>query len=355
MNNNDRANKFAAPCKIDGELVGAGLGVIRQHDGKWYVYHPQCAHRAPEPSSHPRPPSTAHDGWHKRPMLSIDTETTGRDPATARIVSVGIVFPDGSERQWLIRTVDSIPPAAAEIHHITDEQLAASGVEPTPAFSEIGAILTDTIVNHTFIVAFNASYDLTLIYREFNRYNITQPDWSQLRVIDPWVLHYVADRTKQSRRLVDLAKKFKIIHNNAHTAVADARAARDLAYEIACCEPELAAKPPYYITAEQRSQRHRYEERRAKERGKTYVRGTVGWPIEDIPDKTRAVTPPRTGNTGKRWTDEEREQLRVAINQGLDWYVIAERHGRPVGGVWSQAQKYGYVPFDQEPPFERPE
>ena len=354
MSDNHRANKFAAPCKIDGKLVDAGQGVVRQYDGKWHVYHRQCAHQAPEPPPHPRTPSTTHDGWHKRPMLSIDTETTGPDTTTARIISVGIVFPDRSEREWLVKTVDSIPPAATEIHHITDDQLATSGVDPVGAFRDIGAILAGAIADHTFVVAFNVSYDLTLLHREFNRYNITQPDWSQLRVIDPWVLHYVADRTKQSRRLVDLAKKFKIIHDDAHTAVADARAARDLAYEIACCEPELASKSPFYITAEQRSHRHRYEERRAKERGKTYVRGTTGWPIEDIPDKTRAVTPPRTGNTGKRWSDEECEQLRVAIAQGLDWATIAERHSRPIGGVWSQAQKRGYVPFDQEPPFERP-
>ena len=68
-------------------------------------------------------------------MLSLDTETTGKDPHTAELVSISVVEyrcePDGQEEKtvhtWLVDAGCPIPEAAARIHGITTADVRRDG------------------------------------------------------------------------------------------------------------------------------------------------------------------------------------------------------------------------------------
>jgi DNA polymerase-3 subunit epsilon len=86
-----------------------------------------------------------------RPLASLDLETTGTDPATSRVVEVGIVkrFPDGGEhvRSWRINPGVPIPPDASTIHGITDADVA-----PCPLFAAVADDIAATLAGCDLVV-----------------------------------------------------------------------------------------------------------------------------------------------------------------------------------------------------------
>ena len=111
--------------------------------------------------------------WLDEPLIALDTETTGTDPETARIVTacIGLAAQPGAwaPRQWLINPGVPIPAEATAIHGITQEA-AGRGADPRVALAEIAAVLSDCARGGVPVVIFNASYDLTLLDREFRRH-----------------------------------------------------------------------------------------------------------------------------------------------------------------------------------------
>ena len=93
------------------------------------------------------------------PMLVVDTETTGFDPVSDRIVEFAVVrvWPEGrvEGQGWLVNPGRPIPPEACEIHHLTDRHVAKAPALKTVlakaalAYPPSGAI----------IVAHNAAFD----------------------------------------------------------------------------------------------------------------------------------------------------------------------------------------------------
>lgn len=71
-------------------------------------------------------------------ILVVDTETTGIDPRTNRVVDLGAAYFQGGHRQRLHRMLVNpgipIPPAASAVHGISDAQVANE-----PGFSVVGA------------------------------------------------------------------------------------------------------------------------------------------------------------------------------------------------------------------------
>lgn len=158
-----------------------------------------------------------------RPLVCLDLEATGRNPAVDRIVEVGLVRldPDGSRTplRWLVNPGMPIPPEATAVHHITDEQVAGC-----PTFPQLAQEIA-TYLRGVDLAGFNLrQFDLPLLQREFA---MAGHDWpaAKAAVVDAFCIF--RDREKR-----DLAAAVRFYcareHRDAHTAVADADATLDV-------------------------------------------------------------------------------------------------------------------------------
>ncbi|ADD45264.1 exonuclease domain-containing protein [Stackebrandtia nassauensis] len=179
--------------------------------------------------------------WHTGPLLGFDTETTGIDTTTARIVTAAIVNGD-DVASWLINPGIDIPAAASNVHGISTEHARANGTEPALALSEIGRALTKAAEEDTPVVVYRAGYDLTLLSHELDRYSLPQVPWERLKVLDPFVLDKKADKFRRGKRTLSaVCTHYDVDLSGAHSADADARAAVSLARAIGQRHKALAA------------------------------------------------------------------------------------------------------------------
>jgi hypothetical protein len=110
-------------------------------------------------------------------MVGFDTETTGVDFVTDRIVTAAVIFRDGADgavsaRTWLIDPGIEIPERATAVHGITTEMAREQGADPVVALGEIAALLAAALANGSPIVAFNAGYDLGILDAELARHGL---------------------------------------------------------------------------------------------------------------------------------------------------------------------------------------
>ena len=164
--------------------------------------------------------------WRTRPMVSLDTETTGTDTESARIVQIalGMSTRPGDWHPWtrVVNPGVPIPESAAKVHGYTDSRVQAEGTTPSAALTKAWATLTDTARRGIPVVAHNAPYDMTLLDREFRRH-LGEPLPSGLIVLDTLVLHWRFDWTTGGRSLGKLAARHGIAFG-VHDAEADALA-----------------------------------------------------------------------------------------------------------------------------------
>lgn len=189
--------------------------------------------------------------WSERPILAYDTETTGADPMTARIVTADVVriepWGDALDaRSYLADPGVEIPAEATAIHGITTEHARQHGM----AAADMALLLADDLESAwregVPVVAFNASFDLTVLDQELRRHHgrgleITGP------VLDPFVIDRAVDRYRKAgrggRRLEPVCKHYGVALDNAHNSAADAEAAGRLMLAIAERYPqEVAAR-----------------------------------------------------------------------------------------------------------------
>ena len=179
-------------------------------------------------------------------LAVFDLETTGIDVDTCRIVTahVGVLGASGEileRREWIVDPGVEIPTAASLIHGVTTERARLEGQAAPTAVAEIVAALTEVAGRGLPIVAYNASYDLSLLEREAIRYGIV-PLPGPGPVIDPLVIDKAVDRYRRGKRtLTAAAEHYGVALPNAHDAGADAVAAGRVAQAIARAYPELAA------------------------------------------------------------------------------------------------------------------
>jgi DNA polymerase III subunit epsilon len=176
--------------------------------------------------------------WYEGPLAAFDTETTGVDVETDRIVSAAVVVQDapGSRARvtrWLVNPGVPVPEAATAVHGLTDEHLQRNGRWPAPVVYEIAEALAEQAAMNRPLVVMNAPFDLTLLDRELRRHRASSLDrWLQasaLRVLDPRVLDKHLDRYRKGRRtLTDLCAHYEVTLDGAHDAAADALAALDV-------------------------------------------------------------------------------------------------------------------------------
>jgi DNA polymerase-3 subunit epsilon len=179
--------------------------------------------------------------WWDGDFVVFDTETTGKDYETARIVTafIGTVDANGGERDaWThrIRPGVSIPEEATAVHGITNE-MAQYYAEPTYVLPGIVNALVLALNQGLPIVAFNGRYDFTVLDRDCRRHGV--PTLSEMTagliqpVLDPYVLDKSVDQYRKGKRtLTAMCAHYGVSLTDAHEASADAIAAGHLARAI---------------------------------------------------------------------------------------------------------------------------
>jgi DNA polymerase-3 subunit epsilon len=158
-----------------------------------------------------------------RPLTCFDLETTGSNPATARIVQIGIIqiHPDGAQTRWssLVNPECPIPAEATAIHGITDDM-----VKDARTFAQIAPRVIKAFQDCDFAGYNIVRFDLPVIQAEFQRAGIdtaVPPGVQPPRILDPYVLW-----TKMEPRTLSAAMK-KFLGRElegAHDALADIEA-----------------------------------------------------------------------------------------------------------------------------------
>lgn len=187
--------------------------------------------------------------WSDGPLLGFDTETTGVDVDSDRIVTAALVRRDSSGTQirtWLIDPGVEIPEAAAAIHGVSTEYARAFGQAPRAALDEIASLIAEAMRGGVPVVAYNAAFDLCLLDAELRRHKLaTIPDrlcGEPRPVIDPLVLDRAEDRYRQGKRkLVDLCGYYEVTESGTlHSADVDVVATLDVLERILGRFPHLA-------------------------------------------------------------------------------------------------------------------
>ncbi|MCW5692759.1 MAG: CBS domain-containing protein [Pseudolabrys sp.] len=151
--------------------------------------------------------------------IVIDTETTGLDPAKARVIEIGAVplkggkLVEGGAWRELVNPGEPIPEASTRIHHIDDASVAGAadfaGVWPALAGRMTGAV----VIGHT------VGFDLAVLKRECERAGVS---WQQPRTLDTNLLAQVVEPRLGGYSLEHLASWLGIAVSDRHSALGDA-------------------------------------------------------------------------------------------------------------------------------------
>jgi DNA polymerase-3 subunit epsilon/CBS domain-containing protein len=151
--------------------------------------------------------------------LVFDTETTGLDPAKARIVEIGALLLEagtGSTAPGLDALVDpgeAVPATAARIHGITSEVLRGA-----PAFKEVAPQIA-ALLGQRVLIGHNIGFDLALLERE---HNLAGLPWRAPRAIDVRILARLVAPSLASDTLDALAEWLGVEVRRRHRAMGDA-------------------------------------------------------------------------------------------------------------------------------------
>lgn len=167
------------------------------------------------------------------PLLGFDIESTGVDQFEDRVVTFSMVFSASREAEplvleWLIDPGVEIAEGASAVHGITTAHAQEFGKPAKDALPYIAWRMEKIVEQEIPFVIYNAPFDTTMIYNEFERYNIPVKFAREemfARVIDPLVIDKACDKyRKGSRKLTDTAKLYGYDLTNAHNSTADVEA-----------------------------------------------------------------------------------------------------------------------------------
>ncbi|MDP9820419.1 exonuclease domain-containing protein [Nocardioides massiliensis] len=199
--------------------------------------------------------------WYAGRAVAFDFETTGIDAHNDRIVTAAVVFFTPGEKPqtltWVIDPGIEIPTGASDVHGWTNDRIAAhlQGAEaaltvngrrtPMTRVAAIDNIIMKlAIALHAKVplVAFNLSYDATLIDAEAARHGIdpisVRPSpWAGC--VDPFVIDKAFSKRRGSRKLTDQCAHYGVLLGDAHAADADAIAAYRVVRRQVQAYPEL--------------------------------------------------------------------------------------------------------------------
>ncbi|MDP4585928.1 MAG: exonuclease domain-containing protein [Microbacteriaceae bacterium] len=189
------------------------------------------------------------DTWER--LGVFDLETTGLNVTTSRIVTafVGVLDSSGAvieSHEWVADPGVDIPDAAANVHGYTTERARAEGRPASDVVSEIVERLRVLLSAGTPVVAYNASYDFSLLHHDAIRHQV-EPLAGPRPLIDPLVIDKKVDTfRKGSRTLQAACDLYGVDLGAAHESQADAVAAGRVFLAIRekfAGSPELALTP----------------------------------------------------------------------------------------------------------------
>ncbi|WP_248278861.1 5'-3' exonuclease H3TH domain-containing protein [Brevibacterium sp. 'Marine'] len=191
--------------------------------------------------SAPRSAGTA--SWVQSRLVGFDLETTGVEPATARIVTAAFVDTPAQVRTWLADPGIEIPESARAVHGITTEFARANGAPAVQVVSELCAEFAALREEGAVVVGHNVVYDLSVMAAEVARH---RPDIDFASIIPTIVDTFVVDKQidpyrRGKRTLIETAKTYRIELLDAHDAAADALAALDISRALAEKSTEISA------------------------------------------------------------------------------------------------------------------
>jgi DNA polymerase-3 subunit epsilon len=161
----------------------------------------------------------------------FDLETTGLDVTQSRIVTayIGVLDQSGTvieSHEWIADPGIEIPAAAANVHGFSTERARAEGRPAGDVVPEVVARLRALFAEGTPVVAYNASYDFSLLHHDAIR-NGVEPLREPKPIVDPLVIDKKVDTyRKGSRTLVAACDVYGIdLGAAAHDSRVDAVAA----------------------------------------------------------------------------------------------------------------------------------
>ena len=174
------------------------------------------------------------------PMVAIDVETTGLDPARDEIVSIGVVpmstrcIRSSASRYWVVRPRAELHPESVTVHGITHAQ-----IEAAPDFGAILDELLPALAGRVVVVhcrEIERSFlDLALKARlgegiEFPVIDTMELEARLHRRPPPGLLARLFGRKPApvSIRLADSRERYKLPRYRAHHALTDALATAEL-------------------------------------------------------------------------------------------------------------------------------
>lgn len=179
--------------------------------------------------------------YFKGPLLGFDIESTGIDPFEDRVVTFSMVYShaEGAEPvilEWLLDPGVEIAEGAAAVHGVSTEHAQEFGKPAADAMPDIARRMEKIVDLGIPFVIYNAPFDTTMIYNEFERHNVPlkySREEMFAKVIDPLVIDKACDKyRKGSRKLTDTAKLYGYDLTNAHNSTADVEATLHIARQL---------------------------------------------------------------------------------------------------------------------------
>ena len=158
-----------------------------------------------------------------RPLVVFDTETTGTNSRTDRIIEIACVkiHPDGRREEWVRRLNprQPIPPASTAIHGIGD-----ADVKDAPTFKDVAAELA-RFLEGCDLGGYNITgFDLPVLRTEFLRAGVAF-EVAERRLVDAQRIFF----GREPRNLAAAARFYcQREHDGAHGALADAAMTLDV-------------------------------------------------------------------------------------------------------------------------------
>jgi CBS domain-containing protein len=203
----------------------------------------------------PEAPNTASTPLLGLDAVVVDTETTGLDARTARLVQIGAVRLGSNgavEAEPFDRLVNPgvpIPPVASKIHGISDDM-----VREAPSFAAVAPEF-EAFIGASVLVGHTMPYDMTILRRE---YELAGRAWHSPRTLDVRDLAEVAQPALAQYGLDRLCDLLSIEIVGRHTALGDAIAT---ARVFASLVPLLRQRGIRTLAEAEAATRNLYEQR----------------------------------------------------------------------------------------------